>query len=36
MEYDFGDGGKMAYFSVQIENEGRKEPWEPLVSALIP
>jgi hypothetical protein len=36
IEFDFGDSGKTAYFSMQIENEGRKSPWEPLVQALIP
>jgi hypothetical protein len=36
MEFTFGDSGKTAYFAVQIENEGRKGPWGPLVSALIP
>jgi hypothetical protein len=29
------DSGKTAYFAVQIENEGKKGPWGPLVSALI-
>jgi hypothetical protein len=33
---DFGDSGKTAYFAVRIENEGKKGPWGPLVSALIP
>jgi hypothetical protein len=36
MEFDFGDSGKTAYFAVQIENEGKKGPWGPMVSALIP
>ena len=36
LEFDFSDSGKTAYFAVQIENEGRKGPWGPLVSALIP
>ena len=34
--FEFGDSGKTAYFAVQIENEGKKGPWGPLVSALIP
>jgi hypothetical protein len=34
--FDFGDSGKTAWFAVQIENEGKKGPWGPLVSALIP
>jgi hypothetical protein len=36
IEFDFGDSGKTAHFAVQIENEGKKGPWGPLVSALIP
>jgi hypothetical protein len=36
IEFDFGDSGKTAYFAVQIENEGKKGPWGPLTSALIP
>jgi hypothetical protein len=36
IDFGFGDSGKTAYFAVQIENEGKKGPWGPLVSALIP
>jgi hypothetical protein len=36
MEFDFGDSGKICYMAVQIENQGKKGPWGPLVSALIP
>ena len=36
IEFEFSDSGKTAYFAVQIENEGKKGPWGPLVSALIP
>jgi hypothetical protein len=36
IEFDVGDCGKTAYFAVQIENEGKKGSWGPLVSALIP
>jgi hypothetical protein len=36
IEFDFGDSGKMVYFAVQVENDGKKGPWGPLVSALIP
>jgi hypothetical protein len=36
IEFDFGDSGKTAYFAVQIENGGKKGPWGPVVSALIP
>jgi hypothetical protein len=27
IEFDFGGSGKTAYFAVQIENEGKKDPW---------
>ncbi|MDR2793631.1 MAG: hypothetical protein LBB61_08210 [Treponema sp.] len=36
IEFGFGDSGKTAYFAVQIENDGKKGPWGPLVNALIP
>jgi hypothetical protein len=36
LDFEFGDSGKTAYFAVQIENEGKKGPWGPLTSALIP
>jgi hypothetical protein len=36
IEFGFGESGKTAYFAVQIENDGKKGPWGPLVSALIP
>jgi hypothetical protein len=36
MTFDFDASGKTAWFAVQIENEGKKGPWGPLVSALIP
>jgi hypothetical protein len=36
MEFAFEDSGKTAYFAVQVENEGKKGPWGPVVSALIP
>ena len=36
MEFPFEDSGKTAYFAVQVENEGKKGPWGPMVSALIP
>jgi hypothetical protein len=36
IEFDFGDSGKKVYFAVQVENDGKKGPWGPLVSALIP
>jgi hypothetical protein len=34
--FEFDDSGKTVYFAVQIENEGKKGPWGPLTSALIP
>jgi hypothetical protein len=36
VEFDYEDSGKTAYFAVQVENDGRKGEWGPLVSALIP
>jgi hypothetical protein len=36
IDFEFGDSGKTAYFAVQIENEGKKGPWGPMISALIP
>jgi hypothetical protein len=36
IEFDCGDSGKTAYFAVQIETDGKKGPWGPLVSALSP
>ena len=36
IEFAFGDSGKTAWFAVQVENEGKKGPWGPLVQALIP
>jgi hypothetical protein len=34
--FDYGDSGKTAYFAVQVENDGKKGNWGPMVSALIP
>jgi hypothetical protein len=36
VDFEFGDSGKTAFFAVQLENDGRKGPWGPLTSALIP
>jgi hypothetical protein len=36
IEFEFGDSGKNCFIAVQIENEGKKGPWGPLTSALIP
>jgi hypothetical protein len=33
IEFEFGESGKTAYFAVQIENDGKKGLWGPLVSA---
>jgi hypothetical protein len=36
IEFGFGDSGKTVYFAVQVENDGKKGNWGPLVNALIP
>jgi hypothetical protein len=36
IEFEFDASGKTAWFAVQIENEGKKGPWGPLTSWLIP
>jgi hypothetical protein len=36
MRFEFEDSGKTAYIAVQVENAGKKGPWRPLVSAVIP
>jgi hypothetical protein len=36
IEFDYNYSGKTAYFAVQVENGGKKGPWGPMVSALIP
>jgi hypothetical protein len=36
IEFEFGDSGKTCYMAAQIENGGKKGPWGPLTSALIP
>jgi hypothetical protein len=36
IEFEYGDSGKTVYFAVQVENDGKKGPWGPMVSALIP
>jgi hypothetical protein len=36
IEFEFGDSGKTCFMAAQIENEGKKGPWGPMVSALIP
>ncbi|MHB9291278.1 hypothetical protein Holit_00351 [Hollandina sp. SP2] len=34
--FDYEDSGKTAYMAVQVENGGKKGPWGPLVSGIIP
>jgi hypothetical protein len=36
IEFGYEDSGKTAHFAVQIENDGKKGNWGPMVSALIP
>jgi hypothetical protein len=36
IEFEFGDSGSTAYFAVQVENDGKKGGWGPMVQALIP
>ncbi|MDR1073856.1 MAG: hypothetical protein LBL45_09320 [Treponema sp.] len=36
IEFEYGDSGKTVYFAAQIENDGKKGNWGPMVSALVP
>jgi hypothetical protein len=36
LQFNYGDSGKTAYMAVQIENGGKKGPWGPMISAVIP
>jgi hypothetical protein len=36
IEFGFNDSGSTVFFAVQVENEGKKGPWGPMTSALIP
>jgi hypothetical protein len=36
MQFDYEDSGKTVYIAVQVENDGKKGPWGPIVSAIIP
>ncbi|MDR2019927.1 MAG: hypothetical protein LBQ14_04090 [Treponema sp.] len=36
VQFAYGDSGKTAYIAVQVENDGKKGPWGPMVSAVIP
>jgi hypothetical protein len=36
VEFDYADSGMTAYIAVQVENDGKKGPWGPLTSVIIP
>ena len=36
IDFDYEDSGKTVYIAVQVENGGKKGPWGPMVSAVIP
>ncbi|MDR2186308.1 MAG: hypothetical protein LBO80_11685 [Treponema sp.] len=36
MQFAYEDSGKTVYIAIQVENDGKKGPWGPLVSAIIP
>jgi hypothetical protein len=36
LSFDYTDSGKTAYLAVQVENDGKKGPWGPVISAIIP
>jgi hypothetical protein len=36
MNFPYEDSGKAVYIAVQVENDGKKGPWGPMISALIP
>jgi hypothetical protein len=36
VDFEYADSGKTAWMAVQVENDGKKGPWGPMVSALIP
>ncbi|MDR2185944.1 MAG: hypothetical protein LBO80_09840 [Treponema sp.] len=36
IQFDYGDSGKTVYIAVQVENDGKKGPWGPIVAAIIP
>jgi hypothetical protein len=36
IRFDYEDSGKTVYIAVQVENGGKKGPWGPIVSAIIP
>jgi hypothetical protein len=36
IEFDFDASGSTCFMAVQVENDGKKGPWGPIISALIP
>jgi hypothetical protein len=36
IQFAYGDSGKTVYIAVQVENDGKKGPWGPMTSAVIP
>ena len=34
--FDYADSGKTVYLAAQVENDGKKGPWGPMVSTHIP
>jgi hypothetical protein len=36
LQFDYEDSGKTVYIAVQVENDGKKGDWGPLISAVIP
>jgi len=36
IRFDYNDSRKFVYIAVQVENEGKKGPWGPMIKAVIP
>jgi hypothetical protein len=36
LRFEYEDSGKTVYIAIQVENDGKKGPWGPLVTAIIP
>jgi hypothetical protein len=36
INFDYTDSGKVVWLAVQIENDGKKGPWGPMIHAMIP
>jgi hypothetical protein len=34
--FEYNDSGKTAFMAVQVENDGKKGPWGPMINAVIP